>query len=160
MAKDKSKYLTYQDKEFERNQILEEQRKKELKEQANVVFLALQKQKRIYQLAKKDYKTNLRHIKSKLTTVQQKAYLKQSKMILKKMRFDYKKAVFEYELNYERGSYKIKRWYYGLQKEVKRTSWASAKSVITSLFVVIIIVVLLAAIFFGIDSAFIKLSAK
>lgn len=45
MAKDKSKYLTYQDKEFERNQILEEQRKKELKEQANVVFLALQKQK-------------------------------------------------------------------------------------------------------------------
>lgn len=160
MAKDKSKYLTYQDKEFERNQILEEQRKKELKEQANVVFLALQKQKRIYLQAKQDYKTNLRHIKSKLTIAQQKAYIKQAKIILKKMRFDYKKALLQYELEFERGAFKIKRWYYGLQKEVKRTSWASTKLVITSLFVVIIIVVLLAAIFFGIDSAFIKLSTK
>ena len=66
----------------------------------------------------------------------------------------------KYSVDFEKLSFKLKRWFYGIGKEIRRTSWASKRSVLVSLIIVIIIVLILAAIFFGIDSGFYKLSAK
>lgn len=50
---------------------------------------------------------------------------------------------------------RVKRWWFGMDKEIKRISWPSSKHLIISLLIVIFIVAVLTGIFFGINQLFI-----
>jgi preprotein translocase SecE subunit len=52
--------------------------------------------------------------------------------------------------------YRIKRWFFGLNKEFSRVSWWNKKHVFMDFAIIIIIVGLLALIFMGIDMAYLK----
>lgn len=162
MAKEKKqKYQTYQDKEYERNYELEQQRKKELKQQAEQDYLALLEKQTFFKKLKNDYKNSISEFKQKkVATSDLKQYVKEAKQIIDQYQKEIDADVLVYLTKYEKSTFKFKKWFYGIGKEIRRTSWTSKKSLLLSFVVVIVIVVLLAAIFFGIDSAFYSLSTK
>lgn len=53
--------------------------------------------------------------------------------------------------------FRIKQWWFGMNKESKRISWPTPKYLITSFLIVILIVAILTAVFFGISEIFIAL---
>lgn len=52
--------------------------------------------------------------------------------------------------------FRFKRWWFGMDKEVKRMSWPTSKQLITNFLIVIAIVGILTALFFGINQIFIS----
>lgn len=52
--------------------------------------------------------------------------------------------------------YRVKRWFFGLNKEFTRVTWWNKKNVFMDFAIIILIVAVLALIFMGIDMAYIK----
>lgn len=157
----KEKYKTYQDIEYERSYELEKAKKVELKLQEKKEFESLLKQKTQLQKAIVDYETVLKSFKQKNVAKEEIIkYQNESKRVINAYKLELKNAQISYNEKFNKPIHKFKGWFYGVGKEVSRTSWASKKSIIISFIVVIVIVIILAAIFFGIDAAFSNLSAK
>ncbi|QZX49088.1 preprotein translocase subunit SecE [Mycoplasma sp. E35C] len=51
-------------------------------------------------------------------------------------------------------SYKLKRWWFGMEKESRRISWCTPKNLIISFLIVIVVVAFLTGLLFGIDQIF------
>ena len=58
----------------------------------------------------------------------------------------------EYYEKFEMGSYKFKRWFFGMGKEFNRTAWSTKRSLLENFIIVLIVILFLALIFFAIDS--------
>lgn len=52
--------------------------------------------------------------------------------------------------------YRMKRWWFGMDKEVKRMTWPTAKQLLTNFLIVIFVVALLTLLFFGINQIFVS----
>lgn len=157
----KEKYKSYQDIEYERSYELEKSKKAELKLQEKIEFEALLKQKTQLQKAIVDYKNVIKSFEQKNVNKEEIVkYQNEAKKVIEAYKLELKNAQISYNEKFQKPVYKFKGWFYGVGKEVSRTSWASKKSIIISFTVVIVIVIILAAIFFGIDAAFSNLSAK
>lgn len=157
-----NKYLTYQDQEYERNLLLEKERKQQKKLLAQQTYRELNLHKSLIKKAKDDQKLILKLLKENklISKTQFNAHRLELKNAINEMIDEHYQLLDKYSVDFEKLSFKLKRWFYGIGKEIRRTSWASKRSVLVSLIIVIIIVLILAAIFFGIDSGFYRLSAK
>ena len=157
-----NKYLTYQDQEYERNLLLEKERKQQKKLLAQQTYRELNLHKSLIKKAKDDQKLILKLLKENklISKTQFNAHRLELKNAINEMIDEHYQLLDKYSVDFGELSFKLKRWFYGIGKEIRRTSWASKRSVLVSLIIVIIIVLILAAIFFGIDSGFYKLSAK
>ncbi|MDC4163594.1 preprotein translocase subunit SecE [Mycoplasma sp. T363T] len=51
-------------------------------------------------------------------------------------------------------SYRLKRWWFGMEKESRRISWCTPKMLVTNFLIVIVVVALLTGLLFGIDQIF------
>ncbi|RCT48965.1 preprotein translocase subunit SecE [Ureaplasma parvum] len=157
-----NKYLTYQDQEYERNLLLEKERKQQKKILAQQAYQQLDLNKKLIKKAKNDQKLILRLLKEdkSISKTQFNTHRIELKNTIDQMIDENYELLEQYSVDFEKISFKLKRWLYGINKEIRRTTWASKRSVIISLIIVIVIVLILAAIFFGIDTGFYKLSAK
>ncbi|WP_031489130.1 preprotein translocase subunit SecE [Ureaplasma canigenitalium] len=161
MAKKEKKHKTYQDREFERIDEYEREQQ-ELKEaQMLIADRYIKGKTNVYNNLKIQYQNKIKsHSFKMLPKAEKTNYIIQAKHLLNETKNEIIEEKIKFINTFETKNYKIKRWWYGLIKEIKRVQWARSKSILTSFIIVIVIVILLAAIFFGIDSAFLKLTTK
>ncbi len=72
--------------------------------------------------------------------------------IVIKFKGEYNTLQDEYYEKFEMGSYKFKRWFFGMGKEFNRTAWSTKRSLLENFIIVAIVILFLALIFFAIDS--------
>lgn len=75
-------------------------------------------------------------------------------IIIHELENELKRKKDEYDLNFERGGYKFKRWFYGMGKEFSRITWLDKIGIFEGFLTVFIISILLALIFLAIDAIF------
>lgn len=141
----------------------------------------IEQQKYEHELAlRKEAYEALKRLELKLKLVKEKNKELDTKFLLKREQFDSKEAFEktfnenkqkrqtiinqledefeqrqkEYKINFEVGSYKIKRWFYGMGKEFGRINWLNKKGVWEGFVTVFLISILLALIFLAIDAIF------
>lgn len=71
--------------------------------------------------------------------------------VINKLESEYEQELANYRTNYELGTYRFKRWFFGMGKEFSRISWLSKKEVMTGFIIVFFTSVTLALIFFIIE---------
>ena len=58
---------------------------------------------------------------------------------------------FEYGKKYNTLNWKLRKWFFGIEKEFKRMSWSTPKNTMKYLGIVILIIMILALLFLAID---------
>ncbi len=72
----------------------------------------------------------------------------QQKQVLDGVKKKYLELNKAYKDKYELGTYKFRRWFFGMGKEFERITWCNSKTLWTSFLTIVIIVVILAILFF------------
>lgn len=138
---------------------------KEFYENKKTKYLELIKLKERLYLAKKRSNQLIKEFKEKKISEYQnhdefeiayKDYKDQCYDAVKKLNDEYIDAKLAYAYEFETSSFKIKRWFYGIQKEVNRISWMKKKNMFYAFIVVVSITLSLSILFLIINLIFIK----
>ncbi|MCV3743594.1 preprotein translocase subunit SecE [Ureaplasma sp. ES3154-GEN] len=162
MGKKENKFVSVQDRELEMNEAYEQAVKKQKKQDYLKEKQALKQQKLIIKHQLQNRRQNILAMQKNpnISKDEIRTYSNQTSQLIKALVLEYYEDVRWLNAKYEKNSFLIERWFYGVNKELRRTSWPTKRVVITSFLVIITIVLILMAIFYGIDAAFIRLSTK
>ncbi|GAA5414693.1 preprotein translocase subunit SecE [Ureaplasma ceti] len=75
-------------------------------------------------------------------------------LVIDKLELDYEQQKEAYNFKWEVGSFKFKRWFFGMGKEFSRVSWANKREVWEGFLIVVSIVIFLALVFLAIEAIF------
>ncbi|MCV3728421.1 preprotein translocase subunit SecE [Ureaplasma miroungigenitalium] len=162
MSKKTNKFVSVQEREYEMNEAYEQEVKKQRKQDYINEKKILDQQKKVISHQMENRKKNIL-IMQKDSTVSKEAinqYSQQTSLLIKMLVEQYYQDVRNLNAKYEKNNFLIERWFYGVNKELRRTTWAKKTTVILSFIIIIVIVLILMGIFYGIDAAFIRLSTK